>query len=577
MKNSKDYHYSSTLGKEKLQNWIMGFGGRCNIRQKISLGYLLSLGVALVGTTIAVAIGSYYQEQALQRFALASDRQALLTSLRIATLEVPFYRQELNDVSQMSPAEFQAEKNQWLESVASVRGQLWELKEYPEKIVGLEPLLQEYKGVVEAYTRELDLLLEEIAPLTLEPEEITNAKQVLLGFSDRPAVERFNRFSQQLQTLMASAQEEQQQAKLALWQAGKIRRWFIGVTMLVSVGSAILLALYISWAIARPIQAVTAVSQQVAKESNFNLKAPIQTQDEIGVLASSFNELIAQVNHLISELENEKESQLIQSEKMASLGRMLAGVAHEINNPINFIYGNLPPAEEYLEDIFDLLDTYETEIPEPPPAVKERAEEIEIEFIKEDLFKILQSMKVGAQRARAIALSLKNFSRLDENIPQPVDLHECIDSSLLILHNRIKKSIQVIRNYGNLPPIEAYMGLLYQVFMNLLSNAVDALDEQTLIQGVKGKEITISTEQIDERWVNVRIADNGPGISPENQEKIFAQFFTTKPRGVGTGLGLAISRQIVEDKHGGKIIVCSEVGMGTEFSITLPIKAAVSL
>jgi signal transduction histidine kinase len=247
-------------------------------------------------------------------------------------------------------------------------------------------------------------------------------------------------------------------------------------------------------------------------------------------------------------------------------------VAHEINNPINFIYGNIDPAREYIEDILTLIETYEAEITNPPDSVREYAEEIEIEFLKEDLLKLLQSMKIGADRARAIVLSLKNFSRLDEANPQPVNLHECIDSSLLILHNRVKREIEIDLKYGEIPKIEGYMGLLYQVFMNILSNAVDALEEQTVIQGAEPKKITISTELLNPDWILVRIADNGCGIKPQDYQKIFENFFTTKPRGIGTGLGLAISRQIVEEKHGGKIECLSTWGRGTEFRIELPIK-----
>jgi two-component system NtrC family sensor kinase len=299
-------------------------------------------------------------------------------------------------------------------------------------------------------------------------------------------------------------------------------------------------------------------------------KFPITKDDEIGSLAMSLNQLILSVKQLLETLDREKESQLIQSEKMASLGRMLAGVAHELNNPINFIYGNIPPAKEYIEDILDLLETYKTEIPNPPEAVEELSESIELDFLQEDLIKLIQSMQLGAERARSIVLSLKNFSRLDDAVANPVNLHDSIDSTLLMLHNRIKKGITVEKNYGEIPEIEGYMGLLYQVFMNLLSNALDALAEQKTLEAQP--KIIITTERFDSEYVIVKIADNGAGIDSENQGKIFETFFTTKPRGVGTGLGLAITRQIVEEKHSGKLNCHSEQGEGTEFSVILPIQ-----
>jgi signal transduction histidine kinase len=272
---------------------------------------------------------------------------------------------------------------------------------------------------------------------------------------------------------------------------------------------------------------------------------------------------------LLAELEAEKEAQLFQSEKMASLGRTLADVAHELNNPINFIYGNLDPAKDYILDILALLETYEAEISNPPAPVREHSDEIDLDFVKEDLPKLVHSMKVGAERARDIILTLKNFSRLDDSAPHPVVLHECIESSLMILNNRLKKDNKLVRKYGEIPAVEGYMGLLYQVFMNILSNAIDALEENPASQD--GKQIAISTE-LDSDWVVVRIADNGAGIAPDKQDNIFNTFFTTKPRGVGTGLGLSISRQIVEKKHGGRITFRSSPGAGTEFAIGLPVK-----
>jgi signal transduction histidine kinase len=243
---------------------------------------------------------------------------------------------------------------------------------------------------------------------------------------------------------------------------------------------------------------------------------------------------------------------------------MIAAVTHEISDPVNFIYGNSAYASEYITDLLSLLETYATEIHNPPPAVQVKLEETDFNFIKKDLPKVLQSMKSGAQRTAQIILSLRDFSRLDEAIAHPVDLHACIDSTLLILDSRIKRNITVIRNYGDIPEIKGYASLLYQVLMHLLSNAIDALEEVR-----SEKRITIATELENENCVVVKITDNGSGISPENQAKIFDAFFTTKPTGVATGLGLAMSHQIIVEKHGGKITCNSQVGVGTEFAITL--------
>ncbi len=230
-------------------------------------------------------------------------------------------------------------------------------------------------------------------------------------------------------------------------------------------------------------------------------------------------------------------------------------------------------ADQYTQDLLRLVHRYELEYPYPNASLQEVIEEIDLEFLQEDLPKLFASMRVGAERIREIVQSLRVFSRLDEAEVKEVNIHEGIDSTLMILHNRLKAKsdypeIKVIKEYGNLPLIECYAGQLNQVFMNILSNAIDALGEKP--SGTK--EVTITTTCCDDHAVVIRIADNGAGIAPEYLEKVFETFFTTKPVGVGTGLGLSISREIVENKHGGKLVCQSSPGLGTEFSITLPIK-----
>lgn len=315
---------------------------------------------------------------------------------------------------------------------------------------------------------------------------------------------------------------------------------------------------------------MTDIAQKVSQEANFDLQAPVITQDEVGALTNSLNQLIRQVKHLLEEQQAEAQVRLIQSEKMSSLGRMLAGVAHEINNPVNFISGNLVHAKTYTDDLLALLQVYKAEVPQPSTAVQNLAEEIDLEFLEVDLPKLFNSMKIGAERTREIVRSLKDFSRLDDGEAQLVELHACLDSTLLILNNRLKNGINLVRSYGEIPEVPGYTGLLYQVFMNLLSNALDALEQKSAENPEFVPEITIITECWENDLVIVRIADNGPGISPENQKKIFETFFTTKPRGIGTGLGLAIASQIVVEKHKGKITCQSELDKGTEFALALP-------
>lgn len=276
--------------------------------------------------------------------------------------------------------------------------------------------------------------------------------------------------------------------------------------------------------------------------------------------------------------------QLIQSEKLSSLGQLVAGVAHEINNPVNFIYGNLMHISEYSENLLKFAHLFQAHYPQPVPALQEQMDEMDIEFLLEDMPKLVGSMKLGVERIRQIVLSLRNFSRLDEAEFKAVDIHEGMDSTLLILHNRLKArpdhpEIQIIKEYGELPLIECYAGQLNQVFMNILSNAIDALesyDSQRSPEAARAKpsQIVIHTEITEEQLVSIKIRDNGAGIPEAVRNRLFDPFFTTKPIGKGTGLGLSISHQIITEKHHGEIGCVSELGHGAEFWIKLPIQQA---
>jgi signal transduction histidine kinase len=370
----------------------------------------------------------------------------------------------------------------------------------------------------------------------------------------------------------------------------------------------------IAQAITRPLKAVTLVAKQVTHNSNFDLQAPIKTQDEVGILAISLNQLIQQVKQLLLEqseanakleaysqnLEQKVEErtqeiqqknldlkqaldelkqtqlQLIQSEKMSSLGQLVAGVAHEINNPVSFIYGNIEYAERYIQDLLRLIQLYQQHYPHPNPDIQNFVKEVELEYLLEDLPKLLISMKIGAERIHQIVLSLRLFSRLDEAEFKAANLHECIDSTLLILQHRLKAQthrpqIQLVKEYCETAHIKCFVGQLNQVFMNILANAVDALDEAWENGFCPNPLIRIISEDRNENMI-IRIADNGTGIPEEVQNRIFDPFFTTKPVGKGTGMGLSISYQIVTEKHGGSLQCISSPGQGTEFVITIPVR-----
>jgi two-component system, NtrC family, sensor kinase len=273
--------------------------------------------------------------------------------------------------------------------------------------------------------------------------------------------------------------------------------------------------------------------------------------------------------------------QLIQQEKLSSLGQLVAGIAHEINNPVNFIYGNCTPALRYAQDLLELVALYGAELPQASPKLQQKIQEIDLEFLEQDVLKVISSMQMGAERIREIVLSLRNFSRLDEAEFKQVNLHEGIDNTLMILHHRLKANgenlgIEVNKVYGQIPPVFCYPGQLNQVFMNLIGNAIDALQEQNerrshQEQQNNPSQIWIRTQAVDANRISIQISDNGTGIPSEVQGKLFDPFFTTKPVGKGTGLGLSISHQIVE-KHRGRIWCDSTVGQGTQFTVEIPIE-----
>lgn len=265
------------------------------------------------------------------------------------------------------------------------------------------------------------------------------------------------------------------------------------------------------------------------------------------------------------------QAQLIQSEKMSSIGNLVAGVAHEINNPVNFIHANLRPANEYFQDLLNLVKLYQEHFPNPPTKVTAQIDAINLDFLKEDLLKLLNSMRVGTDRIREIVLSLRNFSRHDESECKRVNIHQGIDSTLMILQHRLKQTrenseILVIKDYDQLPPIECYSGQLNQVFMQLLNNAIDSVSAQCMEE--QG-EIKIKTQLISNNRISIKISDNGLGIPQEIQSKLFDPFFTTKPVGKGTGLGLFISHQIVVNKHSGNLYCNSQIGQGAEFVVEI--------
>ncbi|MEH2050153.1 MASE1 domain-containing protein [Nostoc sp.] len=344
------------------------------------------------------------------------------------------------------------------------------------------------------------------------------------------------------------------------------------------IGVITLTILVLTATIAERTQAETKLRLAFAELARTNETLEVRVQER----TEELNEKNTTLKQALQTLKR-TQLQMIQSEKMSALGQMVAGVAHEINNPVNFIYGNLTHLSEYIQDLFRALQLYQQHYPNPPQTLHTELDKLELEFLQEDLTNIFESMKIGTERISTIVVSLRNFSRLDEAELKAVDIHEGIDSTLVILQHRLQETsdrpqIQLIKEYGQLPLIECNAGSLNQVFMNLLNNAVDGLEESN--QGrsfpdilANPNTIWIKTRQIDTNQVKIIISDNGIGIPKEIRSKLFDPFFTTKPVGKGTGLGLFMSYQIVTQKHSGNLWCESTVGKGTKFVIEIPIKA----
>ena len=603
------------------------------VGQKIGLGYALALGIAVSGTITGFGVGHRYQQQAGALKEHSRNEVELLHRIQSRVLQARTHQQQLIPLAAY-PEKFQDEYAHLQKHKTEIQDLWAELKAFVTNSSSLKSdeahqetmlaFLKTYDQVPQSYSQEVERRVERIRQLNLGlATDVKQAQELMLEFTNSDLAIEFDGISDDLVGLIDESYQKLEAEERSQQQAGEFAERIVIISIGLSIAIAILLALLTSRAIAQPIQTLTNIARRSTEESNFDLQATIERDDEIGILASAFNQLIYSVKHLLQQQKTANEQletysqtlesrveertqelndnntqlqqlleelqrtqvQMVQSEKMSALGQMVAGVAHEINNPVNFIHGNLTHVQEYSHNLLGFIQLYQKYYPDPVPEIQTEAEELDLEFIQVDLPKMLDSMKMGTDRICQIVLSLRNFSRMDESDFKAVDIHEGIDSTLLILQHRLKDrperpAIQVICDYGSLPLVECYPSQLNQAMMNILANAIDALEEANInktYQDIQANpsQITIQTSLINSKWIRIAVSDNGIGMPESVHKRIFDPFFTTKSIGKGTGMGMPISYQIITEKHGGKLDCFSTLGEGTEFVIQIPIQQQV--
>ncbi|MGF1538308.1 MAG: ATP-binding protein [Elainellaceae cyanobacterium] len=594
------------LKKKKLERsltaWLNHFDTELSISHKIGLGYLVAIGLGFTGTILGLLFADYLQGQGIEQLVDAQQQSQLLQRFQASAQEIQIGGLRLAAVVGETES-FQAEREQLyaeLETAETVavglerfldREPMW----LAENETQMRSLMRSYLVHLEDYIAQIDQAAQGLnSPFRTEESPgdrnlEAQVQQTLLALTQSETSTRLDQYHQNLSQLIQTAQTQELKGGEDMEFAQGFEKLIIVLSAIGSVAIAGLIAFRTTHTIVLPLKQVEDTAQRVIRDANFSLRLTAINQDEVGSLARSFNQLLHWIEEYTQDLTSalhtlkQTQAQLVQTEKMSSLGQMVAGVAHEINNPVNFIAGNLSHARKYLQDLLHILQLYQEHVPHPPPEVAAAAAAVDLDFLKEDYPRLIQSLSVGTDRLCNIIASLRSFSRMDQSKPSAVNIHEGIDSTLMLLQHRLKaqphrRAIEVSQHYGDLPEVECYLGQLNQVFMNILTNAIDALEENRQPQALTNGEapmpdghIHIHTRTHQNAWAEIAIADNAGGIPDSLAPRIFDPFFTTKPTGKGTGLGLCISYQIVAELHGGTLTCHSTVGQGTEFVIRIPL------
>ncbi len=564
------------------------------IYQKIGFGYFVAIGIGWAGSMIGMVVADYFQGQSVAQLLDAQVQSQLLSDFEQTADQIQLH--SIRAVAISSSADARQE-------IIHVQTKLARAQQIQQEIMSFlanDPawLVGDPNTINQLLTTYTNTLTRQF--ITVKAAIATNPRSASSEILSAASMAELEGSTTQLSTFVYVARQQELSAAEAMETAQGFEKFMIVSSMLLASAIAGLLAWRSTQAIARPIETLTHVAQRVALDADYTLRVPVTTDDEVGILAQSLNHLITQVaahtqdlttsaqvaeqqaQELTKTLETLQyaQSQLIQAEKMSSLGQLAAGMAHEINNPITFIHGNIEYAHTYAQTLFDVVEQLLALVPELPSDVQDYLQQVELDFIRQDFPKVLLSLKRGVERINSLMLSLRVFSRLQEAQLKKVDLHEGIESTLMLLAHRLnaqprRPEIVINCQFGTIPLVECYASQINQVFMNILTNAIDAIDDRWLQSPNYGQPtITINTACPSSGQVRVQISNNGVKIPDSAQHRLFDPFFSTKPVGKGVGLGLSICYDVVFEKHHGSITYQSPVADskdGAQFTIDLPI------